>query len=50
MNFIVKRMARKGLDESSCRKQSAQVVLECCQQALPLIEPEDTSSLRRSTR
>jgi hypothetical protein len=38
MNFIVKRMARKGPNKSSCRKQSAQVVLKCCQQGESLIE------------
>ena len=34
MNFIVKSMARKG-PKSSCRKQSAQVVLKCCQATDP---------------
>ena len=40
MNFIVKRMARKGPNRSSCRKQSAQVVLKCCQQGNALTEPD----------
>ena len=44
MNFIVKRMARQGSNKS-CRKQSAQVVLKCCQQANAFTEPGIVCSL-----